>query len=178
MNDIQLFPQLSDMGSLLVDTGYNIVTPYVLVYGTLRKGGGNYRTYLEKYSSYVGTYRLKGFQLTGIKASYTGVPTESIVVDLLEIQPERASKTHATQNTSYRYMYEINYQLDKLEGCCTTRNGGYTATILPIIDPRDEDNILMAKLYQNFGIYKNDEATPTGDYLSPKEFVDYEFLNF
>lgn len=178
MNDIQLFPQLSDMGSLLVDTGYNIVTPYVLVYGTLRKGGGNYPKYLEKYSRYVGTYRLKGFQLTGIRASYTGQPNQSLVVDLFEIQPERSSKTAATQSTSYRYLYEVNYMLDHLEGCTTTRNGGYTATILPIIDPTNDDEILMCKLYQNFSVYKEDQPNPNGDYLSPKQFVDYPFLNF
>lgn len=179
--DIQLFPSVSDLQSpLTMDVGYNFVTPYVLVYGTLRIDQGNYGKYLAKYARHMGTFRLKGFQLTGIRASYTGDENQSIVVDLFEIQPERLSNAAKTASTSYRYMYEVNYMLDSLEGIASAHGSSYQAVILPISNPSKEEgaaDVLLCKFYQNTHITQTDKMNQTGDYVNPDEPLDYPILS-
>lgn len=149
---------------ITIDEEYGFVTPFVLVYGTLRKNQGNYNKILVDRVKHLGTFRIKKFALSGITANYTGNPKDSIVVDLFKLK----------NNTDIEVIksYEVNAALDKLESSGLFKGSAYSTLILPI---EFEDKIIRAKLYisnivpRSYGL--------TGDYVSQHKYLDYETLN-
>lgn len=117
-------------------------TDYVLVYGTLRKGGSNYR--LLKDAEYCGTFPVLGFQLgTGLNCRYTGHPGDATMMDLFYLGHFNAT-AHAEHHLS----------LDSLEG---TRYDGYQTTIVPI---SHNGSLIQAKMYQ---ILRGSDLNASGD---------------
>jgi len=180
MDKIIGLPDCADLEEFTVGGGYAFVTPFVLVYGTLRKGKGNYERYLKDHSIYHGTFRIKGFQMTGIMAATSEDPDSTIVVDLFEICPDRNNKDHRIASKHTRYMYEVNYLLDRLESVLHENGGAYLTTVLTIADPRQTakgDDTVLVKFYQNLHLqHTKSKKNETGDYLSPNEYIDYPIL--
>lgn len=154
---------LETEGYLTFPHDMSVLTPYILVYGTLRIGGGNYERYkLSTHTQHLGTYCLSKWQLAGIQATYTGNDEDYIVVDMLEICPSRKNK-----NGSYLNFYEIFYQLDSLEGVHNPY--GYTQVIVPIMMEENKKAAkAFAKLYMGSN-YANTTRNPNGDYFRPDE---------
>lgn len=80
-------------------------TNYFLVYGTLRLGNGNYYNYGLDEAKHVGTYKLKGWMLSGLSGFPTGDTDDYLVVDLFDIS-----------ELSERQQRNINVGIDGLEG--------------------------------------------------------------
>ncbi len=157
---------ISDLAiPIAFDEEYSFVTPYLLVYGTLRKNQGNYKKYIEGKGDHMGTYRLKKYSLGGILANYTAMEEDSIVVDLFKLK----SKTQS----ELIQMYEVNCGIDILEWSGVFGGSNYITTILPI--KLSEDQTIRAKMYVSNivpGSY-----CKTGDFLSQVHHTDYPFLN-
>lgn len=119
--------------------GCSFMTPYLLVWGTLRKGGGNYNRLLNNENvEHVGSFIFPGFIANGITGCYTGDSNYGTVVDLFKI----------TNN----YL-EINESVDALEGIrlsvknmVNNPDGGYRQMIVNMIDP-ESNNAILAKMY-------------------------------
>lgn len=121
--------------------GGNVHTEYMLVYGTLRLGQGNWRYHLSENAEHVGTARLQGFHyMGGLACGYTGNPEHHAVFDLFKIV-----KNHAATNRS----------VDALEGVLgddyetpERMYGGYKTCLLPLtlVSGDTEENI-VAKFY-------------------------------
>lgn len=117
-------------------SGVTVVTPFILVYGTLRKGGGNYKRLLTD-TLHVGTYKLPGWALHSIFIGYSGSKKHYTVVDLFDIR-KRAAGIERTDLE----LYELNYQLDSLEG--VLRYGNYTSTYMLVTVDK---TVLPVKIY-------------------------------
>lgn len=123
--------ELRDLASLKGDyitipADYSFVTPYIMVYGTLRVGQGNYIAFdLGKHTTHIGTYCLPGWQLSGISATPTGDRDDVLIVDLLELKPSRKSS-----GKERMHVYELNYRLDGLE---SVHSNGYLQTLVPLL---------------------------------------------
>lgn len=179
MDNIVGLPDCADLEEFTVQGGYGFVTPFVLVYGTLRKGKNNYERYLKDFAVHHGTFRIQGFQLSGIMAATSDDEDSTIVVDLFEICPDRNAKDHRIAAKYTRYMYEVNFLLDRLESVLHEKGSSYVTTILTIPDPRaeaSEDAVVLAKFYQNMYLTSAKVRNETGDYLSPDEYIDYPIL--
>ena len=84
--------------------GSHVPTKFVLVYGTLRLGAGNYSYYLRNKSIWRGTVKLKGFYKSlGLSCKITGNPLHQTVFDIFEIP----------KNDNFK---STNTDLDILEG--------------------------------------------------------------
>lgn len=138
---------------------YSVVSPFLLVYGTLRMGKSNYNHFLKGYVDYQSTYRLQKFNLEGICANYTGKVSDTIVVDLFKFKIDTIG--------SVIKMHEIHCQLDQLET-------GYERWLIKIINT---DNIeIQAKIYPYTQGVDLKNKIETGDYLSQKKYLDYPLL--
>lgn len=151
-----------------INRGCCFASPFIFVYGALRKGNGLHDRYIAPSSMYIGTYRLQGFIL-GItdrlySCIYTGKETDSIVIEIYRADtdlndPFRSNKTiHQFTN-----MCGWNYKLDILEEL-------YKTIIITVEKGAMQ---ITGKLYlreQVKTIYK------TGDINNPKHFVDYPLL--
>lgn len=169
LKDVINLPAFEDLPFeyLTFPAGYSFVTPYILVYGTLRVGQSNYDNFkLDVHSQHLGTFCLRGWQLSGICATPTGDPQDYLVVDALKIVPGKSA--HQTMG-----VYEIMYQLDTLEG---VHANAYTQTIVPILykeEGKDAKKV-FAKLYMGFNYEttgKRAERNPNGDYLRKSEEI-------
>lgn len=170
---------LSDLGIVRLGRGLSIVTPYFLVYGTLRVDQPNYKSLrLAEFSFHVGTYRLPGFNLYGQEgqnsfptAIHTGDEKDTIVVDLFETSSVAYSRTDKEAVQNVLSMYELHFQMDRLEWIWY--KNGYGAMIIPIQNKHQE--ILLCKFYEsptNFNSRMS--VNKTGDWLNTGK--EYEIL--
>ena len=129
---------------------HSLITPYVLVYGTLRKGAGNWHRALRETAEHVGTFTLNGWALHhSISIGYTGREEDNAVVDLFKIIP-----------TTRQAVMNIHDGLDALESIHSSY--GYKCTIMPIIHP-DTGEKNLAKLYYGAD---SDPSTDTANEVS------------
>lgn len=148
-------------------TGETFVSPFLLVYGTLRLGQGNYRRYLLE-ASHLGTFELPGWILSGITSGHTGNPDHRIVVDAFNL-----GKTPDGLIKSPLEIYELNWHLDSLEGVL---RGGYTTSLI------QSDNT-PTETPATFKLYNGNIAADTNpkklirDHVSPKHYKPYKLLN-
>lgn len=157
-----------DIHDNMVDlpTGVAFVTPFILVYGTLRLGQSNYKRLLTD-TQHMGTYELPGWILSGINSGYTGDPKDTIVVDAfnLGINADGIVKTPLE-------IYEKNYQLDELEGVL---RGGYNTSLLKLHNtPTEAPGIF--KIYNGRLPLNTDKTKLQRDYVS-KQYCKYPTLN-
>lgn len=153
------------------------VTPYLLTYGTLRKGNNNWKTLLAGVADHIGTYRLAGFGLVGLQAVHTGNSEDSLVVDLFELVPDRDAKMEGTHDR-WMAVWETNFGVDALEGQFFMESESYYTSILGLKHPDTEEEI-YAKLY--LGDLSGDISEmkayyPTGDYNSAVKWIKYPYL--
>lgn len=147
-------------------TGETYVSPFLLVYGTLRLGKSNYKKFLTT-SKHIGTYELPGWKLSGILSGHTGNPKDVIVVDAFNLgqNPDGMVKTALE-------LYELNYQLDQLEG---VMRGGYSTSLIQLnITPTEEPAAF--KLYNGHLNTKGKKGF-IRDFASPEKYLPYEQLN-
>jgi len=94
-------------------------TQYVLVYGTLRYGRGNWDRILKGNAEHVLTDGFQGFRHTGgLAAQYTGKEEDFLVMDVFKIHEEVFNFTHT--------------KLDNLEGVAY---GGYEVNLVTFEHP-------------------------------------------
>lgn len=139
--------------------GYSFVTPFVLVYGTLREGGGLQGSILP-YGQYVGKKRLKGWKLLRKEkvsfpfAVYTGDSNDSIVVDVVELDKDQ----------KYIKYYEAHYVLDTIE------NNLYTPVLVEMLW---KDKITYAKIYHANGVDDTFYPIANGNFMPKKDSIDF-----
>ena len=161
-------PTPKDLGLIKLPKNTAFVTQWFLVYGTLKKNNSNYNAYnLGKATQYHGTFRLRGFQLTGIKASYTGHEDDWVVVDLLEVK-----QTKDNIEANILDLYEYNYQLDQLEG---TQFDMYQTIIIPC---KYNKEIILTKFYQNVNTKKTDTLAKDGSYGPVSDVENIPFIEY
>lgn len=139
--------------------GVTSVTPFLLVFGTLRLGQGNWKRYLQN-TKHIGTYKLPKWGAVQIFSAYTGKEKDYVVVDLFDLR-------YTTDNVrlSELALYELNAKLDMLEG--TLRHGNYTCTLMQITV---EDTTSLAKFYN---ANANLESNKLQKDFVTKEVIDY-----
>lgn len=107
-------------------------TPFVMVYGTLRAGMGNYLGILHEKSEHLQTLKLSGFRYNGgLSAEYTGNEEDSLVVDVFRIHGDKLDS--------------VNANLDALEGVSETHQW-YLPLAVPVTV---EGETVMAKFYES-----------------------------
>lgn len=132
--------QLESVSSPTV-CGGNVHTEYMLVYGTLRLGQGNWRYHLSENAEYVSTARLQGFQyLGGLACGYTGNPEHHAVFDLFKVVKE-----HTATNRSVDSLERVlgdNYEKPE------EMYGGYKTCLVPLtLVSGDKEENIVAKFY-------------------------------
>lgn len=138
---------------VLLSGGYTFVSPYLFVYGTLRVGGGNYKKYHLHSTKHLGTYRLLGWKLHSIFATYTGREEDYVVVDVFDFSKLEVVK-----------MYELNYHIDRLEG---VMNHSYVPTIIPFsLESEKKVYSGLAKMY-HAPLKGNPGRENEKDFISP-----------
>lgn len=127
----------------------NFTAEFMMVYGTLRVGQGNWRNYLNgDRSKYMDTQAMPGWHYGGgLSADYTGNPDTNLVVDIFQVDPER--------------LEELNPPVDRLEGCTRESEYGYQPAAVPVTlkagtimfdgTMLEEDTVVVAKAYPVFG---------------------------
>lgn len=139
--------------------GVTCVTPFLLVFGTLRLGQGNWKRCLQN-TKHIGTYKLPKWAASSIFSAYTGNEEDYVVVDLFDLR-----YTIDNVRISELALYELNAKLDMLEGCL--RHGNYTCTLMQVTV---SDTTSLAKFY-------NANAHLDGNKLQ-KDFVTKEIIDY
>jgi len=178
INERYLADFIDIQGEIDVDAGYGFITPYILVYGTLRVGQKMYQEMkLDVHTHHHGTYRIRNWAL--MKAKYPHAvpvddPESTVVVDLLEIRPNRnAVQPKSEKNREVQILHEINFLLDLYEGT-THEDSSYRSAIVPIEVDKGAD-VIYAKMY--FSDPVDGQLIDTGDFVEQTKFVKYNFLN-
>ena len=96
---------------LIIDSSMEVVTPYILTYGTLTVSGGNCKTHITDLGGvHVGSFRLPEWAFYGpISARYSGNPKDFIIVDLFHyrLNGNRDALLH---------LWESQFKIAMLEG--------------------------------------------------------------
>lgn len=123
-------------------------TEYMLVYGTLRSGAGNYNRFLRGHTKHVGVYRVRGFKKSlGISTQYSGHKDDYTVMDLFRI-------TGGEKTVNF-----VNKYVDMLEGIPY----GYSAMIVPI--ELEDGSTVLAKFYELTWSTSDDQRSVSEDYF-------------
>ena len=147
----------------------NFTAEFMMVYGTLRVGQGNWKNYLSKgRTKYMDTQAMQGWHYGGgLSADYTGNPDTHLVVDIFQVDPNR--------------LEELNPPVDRLEGCTRESEWGYQPAAVPVTLKAgtvmfdgtmiQEDTVVIAKAYPIIG------CKPVGsDYLGTYEELNMEAM--
>lgn len=96
-----------------IEPGYEVVTLYMLTYGTLTHSGGNAKNHLVEYgATYLGSFKLKSWAFTNnLAAGFTGNEEQYIIVDLWALASSRSNS-----DKDLLYTWESNYSIACLEG--------------------------------------------------------------
>ena len=146
--------EVMSRGKLEINPSFN--TAYMLVYGTLRWGLGNWSWCFQGRTKHIGTFAMKGFlKNKGISCQYTGNPNHETVMDLLEVivEPEGTEKRKD-------FFAEVNSDTDGLEGVYWAGAGGYKSTAIPM---EHEGRDIIAKFY-NYNWTSEEVAESREDY--------------
>jgi gamma-glutamylcyclotransferase (GGCT)/AIG2-like uncharacterized protein YtfP len=126
-------------------------TKYMLVYGTLRWGCGNWLREFAGKTTHKATLRLQGFARQGLSCDYTGNPDHYTVFDLFEIEED--------------YFDQVNWSTDALEGISPDSRyyWGYNSTIVPL---ETDEGTILAKYYlvDRGGVENADKISSDEDY--------------
>lgn len=79
---------------------------FVAVYGTLRRGYGNFDKFLRDQSDYLGKYRIHGFELWADFIPYaihTGRPYQTIIVEVYAVPEATLELLDRLENVPYHY---------------------------------------------------------------------------
>ena len=137
---------------------------FMLVYGTLRMGQGNYKWHLHGKSEYINTQRMIGFKkCSGLTSTWTGNAYDSTVMDLFEVHD--------------KHFTSVNASIDSLEGCTSGSHiNYYSIAAVPVMLP--DGRKVLAKAYPIPDALTS-PAAPSNDYIahqvqnSPDNFEDF-----
>lgn len=168
---------ISDLSNEVnVEQGCAFVTPFIFVYGTLRVGQEMHKTFgLDTSAFHHGTFRLKSWALVdGIYPVATPVDDQesSIVVDLLELRPDRVKTLPPRDKLrEWQIVYEKNFLLDSYEGLFkddTIYQTGIVAFLL------EDGTVIHAKIYYSDEV--EGDIVQTGDFLSKDKFIKHQYV--
>lgn len=103
----------SPYNPLSVEQGYEVITLYMLTYGTLTHTGGNAKHNLTDFgATYLGTYKLPQWAFTGkLAAGFIGSSDHFIVVDLWALAGHKSNSEKDLLDT-----WQASYSVACLEG--------------------------------------------------------------
>jgi len=151
-----------------INRGCCFASPFIFVYGALRKGHALHDRYISPSSTYIGTYRLQGFILGVTDRLYscihTGKETDTVVIEIYRIDTD-LNDPFKSDKSIYKFvdMCQWNYKLDVLEE-------RYKVAIITVEKGAMQ---ITGKLYLS---EKVKTLYKTGDVNNPKHFVDYPLL--